>query len=95
MTKRILEDGLGIRDERAIQGQFRFEARRKQVDRRIAPNAKQRPRHLRVERPLCAYNLPATAEEICQDIGLSWKIPSIEMDVETLRPSKKAAGQQA
>ena len=47
---------------------------------------------LRVERPLCPYYLPATAEDICQDIGLSWKIPRIEMDVETLRPSQKAAG---
>ena len=41
ITKRILEDGLGIRDKRAIQGQFRIEACRKKVDRRIAPNAKQ------------------------------------------------------
>ena len=32
MTKRILEDGLGIRDKRAIQGQLRVEAGRKQVD---------------------------------------------------------------
>ena len=41
MTKCILEDGLGIRDERAIKGQFRVEARRKKVDRRIASNANQ------------------------------------------------------
>ena len=41
MIKRIFEDGLGIRDERAIKGQFRVEAHRKKVDRRIAPNAKQ------------------------------------------------------
>ena len=41
--------------------------------------------HLRVERPLCPYNLPVTAEEIWQNIGLSWKIPRIEMDVESLR----------
>ena len=35
MTKRVLKDGLGIRDERAIKRQFRVEARR------IASNAKQ------------------------------------------------------
>ena len=95
MTKRVLEDGLGIRDKRAIKGQFRVEARCKKVDRRIAPNAKQWPRHLRVKRPLCPYDFPATAEDVCQDIGLSWKIARIEMDVETLRPSQKAAGQRA
>ena len=72
MAKRILEDGLGIRDKRAIQGQLRVKARRKQVDRRVAPNAKKRSRHLRVERPLCPYNLPATAENICQDVVLAW-----------------------
>ena len=32
VAKRILEDGLGIRDKRAIQGQLRVEAGRKQVD---------------------------------------------------------------
>ena len=32
MAKRILEDGLGIQDKRAIQGQLRVEASRKQVD---------------------------------------------------------------
>ena len=41
MAKRILKDGLGIRDERAIQGQFHIEARRKEVDQQIAPNTKQ------------------------------------------------------
>ena len=40
MTKRILKDGPGVRDKRAIKGQFRVEARRKKVDRRVAPNAK-------------------------------------------------------
>ena len=41
MMKHVLKDGLGIRDKRAIKGKFRIEARRKEVDRRIAPNAKQ------------------------------------------------------
>ena len=41
MTKRILENGLGIQDKRAIKGQFCVETCCKMVDRRIAPNAKQ------------------------------------------------------
>ena len=34
-----------------------------------------------VERPLSPYNLIPTTEEICQNIGLPWKIPCIEVDV--------------
>ena len=41
MTKCILEDDLGIRDKRAIKRQFHIEARRKKINRRVAPNAKQ------------------------------------------------------
>ena len=82
MAKHILEDRLGIRDEGAVQGQFRAEARREQVERREAPNAKKCSRHLQVERPLCPYNFLPMAEEICQDI-------------KTLRPPEKATGQRA
>ena len=94
MAKRILEDGLGIRDKRAIQGQFRVKARRKQIDRRVVPHATQRSRHLRMERPLCPHNLPATAEKICQDVAFAWQVSRFVMDVKTLRPSQNAAGQQ-
>ena len=51
-------------------------------------------RHPRVERPLSPYNLIPTAE-ICQDIGLTWEIPRIEVGVETLRPPQKTTGQRA
>ena len=40
MIRNVLEDGLGIRDKRAIKGQFCVDSRRKKIDRRIAPNAK-------------------------------------------------------
>ena len=40
MTECILEDGLWIRDQRAIKGQFRVEARRKEVYRRGCPTRK-------------------------------------------------------
>ena len=53
------------------------------------------PRHLRVERPLGPYDLTPTAEEICQDIGLTREIPRIQVNVEILRPPEKATGQRA
>ena len=95
MTERILEDCLGIRDKGTVQGMLRVVTRSKQVNRRRAPTTKQVPRHPTVERPLGPYNLIPTAEEICQNIGLPRKIPGIEVDVETLHPPQKLAGQQA
>ena len=50
---------------------------------------------MKVERPLGPYNLILTAEEIGQSIGLPWKIPRIEEDVEILRPPQKVTGQRA
>ena len=90
MAKRILKDHLGIRDKGAVQ--LRVEASREEVERRGAPNTKKSSHHLRVERPFCPYNLTLMAEEISQDIELPWKIPRIQVDVETQRPPEKATG---
>ena len=94
MAKCILEDRLGIQDKGTVQEKLCVETRRKQIDQRRAPMAKQSSRHLRVERPLGPYNLILTAEEIGQNTGLPWKIPCIKVDVETLRPPQ-ATGQRA